>query len=175
MAKAKKDTTQIRSIQELKVRYIRFCINNDLDETIPPQLQVVESDSQQTWLDNHVAKLQVAEIEGVRLARNRTSLVRDIANDAKAKRKTKNAIANTIVNVVVDMSIKARSFVPSCVLNNNITPVTTKYLETQKTNQPYLPEIAHDSIKVELHDKNVTKPAQQSTERDFGQLSFGLF
>lgn len=181
MATTKKITTLIRSVQELNVRYIRFCINNELDETIPPHLQVSESDNQQSWLDSHVAKLQTAQLEGVKFARNRTALVREIANDSKAKRKIKNAITNTIVNVAVDMTTKARSFVPSCILNSKPMSVTVKEIveapitESKVTAAPLFEKKASIENKPAPHSKKTAKSKAKQEESSFGQMSFGLF
>jgi hypothetical protein len=181
MATTKKITTQIRSVQELNVRYIRFCINNELDETISPHLQVAESDNQQSWLDSHVAKLQTAQLEGVKLARNRTAIVREIANDSKAKRKIKNAITNAIVNVAVDMTAKARSFVPGCILNSKPVSVTVKeVLETpiaisSNAAAPLVGEKATIENKPVPLSKKMAKAKAKQEESSFGQMSFGLF
>lgn len=94
-----------RSTQELNARYARFCESNDLDSSIAPELQIGETENQQRWLDNLVAQLQAAELDGRKLARGRTDVVREISRSTSVKRKMKVALMNTI-NIVVDMSPK---------------------------------------------------------------------
>jgi len=94
-----------RSTQELNARYARFCESNDLDSSVAPELQLAENDKQRVWLDNLVAQLQAAELDGRKLARGRTDVVREISRSTGVKRALKSALMNTI-NIVVDMSPK---------------------------------------------------------------------
>ncbi len=55
--------TITRSIEELNLRYARFCERNELDATIIAEEQLAENNKQQLWLDNHVAHLAIAEEE----------------------------------------------------------------------------------------------------------------
>ena len=51
----------LRTVTELNARYIRFCENHDLDETVSPAEQIAENDKQQLWLDAHVEALELAQ------------------------------------------------------------------------------------------------------------------
>ncbi len=104
MSKQSKKT--LRSTQELNARYARFCETNELDSTIAPELQIAESEKQQMWLDNLVSQLKIAELEGRKLARGRTDVVREISLKTSVKRALKDALTNTI-NIAVDMSPKS--------------------------------------------------------------------
>ncbi len=95
-----------RSTQELNARYARFCETNELDSTIAPEFQIAENEKQQMWLDSLVSQLKVAELEGRKLARGRTDVVREISRKTGIKRALKNALMDTI-NIVVDMSPKS--------------------------------------------------------------------
>lgn len=104
MSKQSKKT--LRSTQELKARYARFCESNDLDSSILPDLQIAETEKQQLWLDNLVSQLKAAELEGRKLARGRTDVVREISRKTGIKRALKSALMDTI-NIVVDMTPKS--------------------------------------------------------------------
>lgn len=48
--------TKPRSHEELGLRYLRFCLQYELDETLHPEEQSRENAAQQKWLDNHVSQ-----------------------------------------------------------------------------------------------------------------------
>jgi hypothetical protein len=103
-----KKAKTIRSTQELTARYARFCANNDFNADITPENQYanVETERQQKWLDAHMTSVEQAEMQGVRLARGRTDIVREIANDIAHKNNPK-AKVNKVVNAVKSVAKKA--------------------------------------------------------------------
>jgi hypothetical protein len=100
--------TTIRSIQELTARYARFCANNDFSADVTPENQYafVETERQQKWLDAHMTNVEQAEMQGVRLARGRTDVVREIANDIADATNTPSTVKK-VVNVVKAIAQKA--------------------------------------------------------------------
>jgi|AntDeeMinimDraft_5_1070356.scaffolds.fasta_scaffold21631_1 hypothetical protein len=44
----------VRSNEELELRYLRFCLLNEMEEDLRPEEQFTENAKQQKWLDNHV-------------------------------------------------------------------------------------------------------------------------
>lgn len=50
----------VRSTQELEARYLRFCINNDLDSDLPPEEQITSNERHQKWLDRHIKESELA-------------------------------------------------------------------------------------------------------------------
>ncbi len=50
-----------RSIEELTLRYARFCERNELDSSIAADEQIAENDKHQLWLDRHLANLAIAQ------------------------------------------------------------------------------------------------------------------
>lgn len=108
----------IRSVQELEIRYIRFCAKHDLDQSISAEEQYGESDTQQQWLDRYVESVNLAKRNGILLARGRTDVVRSIARDLNdrldivtginLKKSISNFAQNTrlVIEVVADYSVK---------------------------------------------------------------------
>lgn len=50
----------VREVTELQARYIRFCINNELNEEIPAHEQISLNVRQQKWIDSHLDELSIA-------------------------------------------------------------------------------------------------------------------
>lgn len=143
MSKSKKVT--VRSLQELNLRYVRFCAKHDLDDTVQPEDQYAETNIQQVWLDKHIEQITQAKAEGVLLARGRIDAVRDIAKDLhdrfeintsikfkKSAQSIKNKIGQAIA-VAVDYQPSIKRTIELCP-----NPFAMQNAKTFKTGQTQL-------------------------------------
>ena len=74
-----------RSLQELKVHYLNFCANRDLDSSILPEEQISYCEKDQMWLDAHVAEIRSAQREKRLYARGKTQQLRNMLMNIKQK------------------------------------------------------------------------------------------
>lgn len=72
--------TEIMSIQELKARYIRFCLNHELDHTASPasQVDLVADDQSRNCLLRLIDNMQKAKDHGVIFARHKITQLRSL-------------------------------------------------------------------------------------------------
>jgi hypothetical protein len=135
-----KKTTKltVRSLQELHIRYVRFCAQNSLSSDVVPEEQYVECIKLQMWLDSYIAQHTAAHIEGVRLARGRTDVVRLIASDVatrfvtpfqvnikKAVKKTSITVKDNLNLIIDSVFIESKKHLSQSSINVCPSPSTT--------------------------------------------------
>lgn len=84
-ARKPREKSEPRSLQELRVHYMNFCANRDLDYNTSPEEQITTCDKDQKWLDAHVQDIQLAKRQKRLLARGKTDQLRAMLKIIRAK------------------------------------------------------------------------------------------
>lgn len=156
-----------KSLQELKVHYLNFCVKRDLDHTVPPEEQMVYCDKDQLWLDAHLVARNHAIKEKRLFARGKTNFLREmlakiadvIGYEPKSTNNTKN-VATPLQTVEVNTTPLQVKVIPSEHQAMKAAVQTHKISGSALIHHPKLQQ--HTKPKI----NNMTQHAQHAHEKD---------